>query len=295
MGYLWMAKYGIQRVLSSLPYSIELNSVLQYSVGGLRNPVIYGYPRTLTMHWLLAQAGVSIGDAVCVELGTGWDMSSAMTLVRTGAKEVHTFDHVRHAVPELQARALQMITSRSIPTDADLPFEPPFAELTKLVGEPRAEVHYHAPHDARETGFASGSVDFYYSLATLEHIPADILRGLLEESFRILKPGGYCYHYVQPAMHSWKGRESGVDYLIFSERTWQKWITSPLAHENRLRAVEHIDLLRSVGFEIVKTWFNVDQASLEKIPRMRLAEEFKKFTPEQLAQNYFWVIARKCS
>ncbi len=293
MSYLWLAKYAVQRVLSVLPYSTRTNAVLQYSVGGLRNPIIYGYPRTLTMHWLLAQAGISLQDTVCVELGTGWDMSSAMTLIRTGARVVHTYDHVRHSVPELEAKALGMIESQETPTDTDLPFEPPFAELARMVGEPTGEMHYHAPHDARDTGLPNESVDFYYSLATLEHIPIPILEGLLRESYRILKPGSHCYHYVQPAMHSWKGRESSVDYLIFSQRIWDKWVSNSIAYENRLRAVQHLELLQSIGFEITCTWFNVDKASLEKIPRMNLADDFRRFTPEQLAQNYFWVIARK--
>nr|UXE45419.1 hypothetical protein Hi04_10k_c4773_00034 [uncultured bacterium] len=295
MRYLWITKYATQRFLSFFPHSIEMNAVLQYSVGGLRRPIVYGYPRTLTMHWLLAQTGISLADAVCVELGTGWDMSSAMTLARSGAREVYTFDHVRHAVPELEASALRMIESRIVPSDTDLPFQPPFAELTKLVSEEKGLVHYKAPHDARHTGFGDSSVDFYYSLATLEHIPAKILEGLLRESYRILKPGTYCYHLVQPGMHAWRGRESSVDYLIFSKRIWERWLASPLAFENRLRAVEHLDLLRSVGFDIVRTWFHVDETALEKLPRMRLAEEFRRFSFEELAHDNFWVIARKPS
>ncbi len=293
MSNLWLAKYAVQRVLSVLPNSIGTNAVLQKTMGGLRKPIIYGYPRTLTMLWLLKQASVTVDGAVCVELGTGWDMSSAMTLVRTGVSRVHTYDHVRHALPDLKAMAQGLIDAKAKPADTDLPFDVPFDEMKQLVGEPRGEVEYHAPFDARSTNLAAESIDFYYSLATLEHIPVDILKDLLQESYRILKPGAYCYHYIQPAMHSWRGSESSVDYLIFSQRTWDRWISNQIAYENRLRAIEHLELLKTVGFKIVKTWFSLDKKALEKIPRMKLAPDFRQFTPEELAQNYVWVIARK--
>lgn len=293
MSNLWLGKYVVQRVASAVPGGVKINEALQWTLGGLRKPVIYGYPRTLTMLWLLQQAEVHIDGSICVELGTGWDMSSAMTLVRTGARRVHTYDHVRHAVPKLKAMALQQIEGKITPADADLSFEPPFEELKQLVGEPRGEVEYHAPFDARATGLANQSIDFYYSLATLEHIPYPILKELLQESLRVLKPGSHCYHYIQPAMHSWRGSETSVDYLIFSQRTWEKWIINPIAYENRMRAIEHLELLKEVGFEIVRTWFNLDRNALAKIPRMKLAPEFNRFTHEELAQIYVWVIARK--
>jgi len=60
-----------------------------------------------------------------------------------------------------------------------------------------------------------------------------------------------------------------------------------------MRAVEHLNLLETVGFEIVRTWFSVDRKALAKLPRMKLAPDFRQFTHEELAQNYVWVIARK--
>jgi SAM-dependent methyltransferase len=293
LSYLWLAKYVVQKVISTLPCGEQVNKLLQQTVGGLRKPVIYGYPRTLTMIWLLGQLDISIRGCQCVELGTGWDLSSAMTLVRLGAAKVHTYDHVRHALPELKARALAMIESSATPTDSDLPFDVPFQELTGLLREPHGEVEYHAPFDARQTALLDASIDFYYSFATLEHIPVDVLKELLQESFRILKPGAYCYHYIQPSMHSLRWSDSSVDYLIFPQATWDKWIANPIAYENRLRAVQHLDLLKQAGFDIVHAWFNTDHRALKRLPEMRLAPAFERFTPEQLAQNYVWVVGRK--
>lgn len=293
MSYAWLAKYAFQKVVSRLPFGHQINTVCQKTLGGLRKPVLFGYPRTLTMLWLLRQSGVSLRGTVCVELGTGWDLSSALTLVRTGAADVYTYDHLRHLVPEYCEMAAAAIDSRRIPSDTNLPFSPPFAELAELVGVPRGQIHYRAPYDARRTGLSPESVDLYYSLATLEHIPLPTVRELLAESFRILKPGSVCYHYIQPSMHSWRGKESSIDYLVFSSSTWERWIANPIAYENRLRAVEYLGLLTDAGFEIVDTRYSVDQVALSKLPHMRIAEEFSRFTPEQLAQEYVWVIARK--
>ncbi len=111
MSYPWLGKYVAQKLYSSSPFGAEFNAFFQKTMGALRRPVIHGYPRTLTMLWLLEQCGVSLKGQKSVELGTGWDLSSAMTLSRAGADEVVTYDHLRHVNPELQRKASDLLES----------------------------------------------------------------------------------------------------------------------------------------------------------------------------------------
>ena len=64
-------------------------------------------------------------------------------------------------------------------------------ELLSLAG-----IDYHAPADARATRETSASVDLVYSNSVLEHVPRDIIRGLMVESQRILRPTGLALHNI---------------------------------------------------------------------------------------------------
>ncbi|MBI2682792.1 MAG: methyltransferase domain-containing protein [Acidobacteriales bacterium] len=292
---LWQSKYLVQKAISFLPFDwgLRANHFLSLHFGGLRHPVLWGYPKTMEMLWLLEQEGFHPKDSVCVEVGTGWDGSSALTLTARGAAKVHTFDLHRHLEPRLWQLAVATVAEKK-PVNVDhLPFSPPWDELRGLLTAPVPErVAYQAPADARHTGLPDASVDLCYSHAVLEHIPVAILREIHAETLRILKPGGFVYHYAQPAMHGRKGSTS-IDYLTVSSATWERWLANSIAYENRLRAKQQVELLADAGFEVVRSWTTSDPEGREKLRTMQIAPEFKKFTPEELTQNFVWIIARK--
>lgn len=297
----WMIKYLIQKSLSMLPFDAGLaaNRFLQTRFGGLRQQIIYGLPRTLTMTWALEQCGGAVAGRTFVEVGTGWDGSSALTLLSLGAARVESLDVVRHLDRTLHERASRLIAERrEYHEQQELPFAPDYDALIGRCDASMvrpADFVYRAPADARKTGLPSSSADVYYSLAVAEHIPARELRDVLEESFRILKPGGLCYHYIQPTMHAaaFDSSAVGVDYLRCSEFVWNTFFANPISYENRLRGVDYLRMLEAAGFTIVASWRTLDVASLNALPGLKVDSKFAGYSREELATNFLWLVGQK--
>jgi len=301
MSTRWMLKYATQKGLSLLPFGTgnAANRWLQRRFGGLRNEPIYGFRRALVLVWVLETHGCPVEGKTFCELGTGWDASAALALLSLGAAKVHSFDIDRHLDPRLMLKGESMIRYREGYQETDeLPFSP---DVDSIVGrtDPAKLRHdafiYHAPADARATGLPAESVDVYFSLAVLEHVRTAAMREILAESFRILKPGGFCYHYVQPAMHAVQvdPDATSVEYLRLSDFWWKTLFANDISHENRLRAPEYVQLLNEAGFEIRGCWHTLDQKALAALPRMRLDRRFERFAPEELATNYVWLLCQK--
>lgn len=296
----WRVKYMIQKSLSLLPgqSGMHMNHVLSRRFGGLRDPKFFGFANTLAMCDLLRRNGFDTAGKTFVELGTGWTASSALILLSLGADTLESFDIFRHLDDDLIAKARAAMDNLDEHTTKAFPFP---CDLASLGAECRREAidlehfHYHAPHDARTTGLADDSVDCYFSQAVLEHVPASIIPDLLKESMRILKPGGLCFHYVQPTSHgAWTdARATGIDYLTCSDWTWRYLYENGIAHENRLRAPEHVALIEACGIEILGTWKTIDEKALQALSGKQVAPRFRAFTPEELATDYIWILGRK--
>lgn len=296
----WRCKYAIQRGLSLLPFDagVRVNRLLSRRFGGLRETRFYNLPNTLAMCSLLQRQGFDARGATVVELGTGWTAGSAAILLSLGAAAVHSFDLYRHLDEGLTARALEEMDRLGEHAAKQFPFACDLPGLAAACGRGAVDLgrfRYHAPHDARATGLPGDSVDLYFSQAVLEHVPEPVIAGLLRESHRVLKPGGLCYHYVQPTMHAtWVDPGStGIDYLTCSDRTWRLLYDNGIAHENRLRAPCYVQLVREAGFAIEGTWHTVDAKALASLAHKRVAPRFQSYTREELATDYLWILARK--
>jgi SAM-dependent methyltransferase len=296
----WRFKYLLQKGFSLLPAGLAqaANGFASRRFGGLRDPQFYGFSSTLAMCSLLARYGVNPKGASFVEIGTGWDASSALVLLSLGARSVHSYDLNRHLDRRLLDSARLKFIDVATHATATVPFPCDAAEVAARCNEGAIDLKrflYHAPHDARRTGLETASVDCYFSQAVLEHVGVSVVAELLRESYRVLKPGGVCYHYIQPAMHaSWADPKSTtIDYLACSDWVWRTLFQNDVSHENRLRGVEYLGLVRDAGFEIAGSWHTVDQKALAALPAKRVARRFRGFTAEELATDYVWILGRK--
>ena len=298
----WRVKYLIQRNLSFLPghYGHTVNHWLSVNFGGLNaDSTHHVIHNTLAMSSVLRHFGFELHDRSFVEIGTGWTRVSAMTLLALGAREVYSFDLHRHLDHEPVDRALRDFanfrpngTKPLLPFPCDLQKE---YERLDASGIDLSRFHYVAPHDARATGLESNTIDGYFSHAVLEHVARPVIEGLLVESFRILKPGGFCYHFIQPTMHAaWMdAKATGIDYLTCSDRWWRVLYENDVSHECRLRGVDHLALVRGAGFEIVAEWHTIDQKALAALPEKKLAEPFRSYSAEEICTDYIWIVGRK--
>ena len=105
---------------------------------------------------------------------------------------------------------------------------------------------------AHDTGLASASVDFLYSMATLEHLD-DPARSI-EEWKRVLKPGGISAHHAALADH--RDFSKPYEYLKIEPEAWKAQFgpgkTYPESeYINTWRAVDFLRAFRKAGFEVL--------------------------------------------
>ena len=69
-----------------------------------------------------------------------------------------------------------------------------------------AHLEFHENASTRLEGIADASVDFVYSMMTLQHIPAALAAGYVDEFFRVLAPGGVAvFQFVAGVDESLRG------------------------------------------------------------------------------------------
>jgi hypothetical protein len=147
-----------------------------------------------------------------------------------------------------------------------------------------ARIHYRAPADATRTGLPHRSIDVVYSNSVLEHVPADVILGIMQESCRVLKSGGLSIHSVNCGDHYayFDSTITPINYLQFSERAWCKWNNSIL-YQNRLRPSDFLQQAEKAGLRIVLKKYRPRQELLSALGKLRISPEFSHYPMEELA------------
>ena len=151
-----------------------------------------------------------------------------------------------------------------------------------------------APIDSCQVPLPGSSADLIYSLAVLEHVPKAEIASFVREQRRLIKPNGLVYHYIQPVDHSVNrdAKATGVDFLAYSRKHWDRCYQNRFQHQNRMRLPEYLLLFQQTGFEVLSLERYISPRSLQALTTMRIAEEFYPFKPADLATTYFWVILK---
>lgn len=281
--------------------------MIQSLCGTNRLPPQEGLARALEIVQMAQNAGLSIEDARCVEIGTGWRPYVPILLQLIGAEKTTSFDinpwltfeFAHETLLALGERTPEILaTSETNEALLQTRFEKALVsansldELLQTLG-----IDYKCPGDARDTDFAPNEIDLVCSSNVLEHVSKDDLLAIHKESLRILRPGGIIVHRFNPADHfSFVDKKiTTVNFLRFSESEWHWLGGSGLSFHNRLRCKQHLDLIRTAGFEIVSSRERLDHRALESLRagQIRLHSDYTGFSAEELAADYMWVVARR--
>jgi len=232
--------------------------------------------------------GVAIPDAQLVELGPGHTLGLAVSLLLVGASRVDAVDTVRYAAPEPDPRAFAELFRRCSEeglVDADNAADPE-AALRHAV----ARLSYRLVDGRGSWPFPEGSKDIVYSFSVLEHVRD--LRGVLDESRRVLRPGGLSIHTIDLRDHYNLGPgEDWLSFLSFEDRQWDRMTSRRFAWCNRMRAPE-LRALFAEFFELVD--FTEQTADLPAgFDRRRLASRFRGFERDELSVAGVSVVARQ--
>lgn len=299
---IWIAKALSQAALSALPFGEQVNHRLQVmngmkSAGYLRTRVEWG-----VTFWERIGDKVSARDKTVVEVGTGWDAIHAVFLAALGAERIWTYDHVAHLRLQLALNVVQELTQHvgrlaalsgqdAAVIGERLSAMARAATLPDLLATMRAD--YVAPGDASCTGLPNQSVDMVYSYAVMAHVPTAVLKDLVAETARILRPGGLSVHRIglDDPFNAWKGGDE-VDFLRLSDPVWRLLGENSVQSNNRLRAIEHIQLYEAQVGEVVWARKTLKPHHLERVKAMRVAKRFAHLPPEELAITDMDLIVR---
>jgi SAM-dependent methyltransferase len=305
----WRVKAIVQRACASVPLASDpLYYGIQRRFGTLKNPKPpweYLAAAAAMASWLNA-AAISVDKGTIVEIGTGRKLDLPIGFFLCGARRIETFDLYRYLRQELVLGSIAEI-GRDVArlkqlfagvTDGAV-LEQRFRELERVsnVGTvlKSARIGYHAPADARATRLASESVDAHVSYTVFEHIPEAVLRDILIEARRILKPGGVLLHHIDPSDHFSHADSSisAINFLQFSRKKWHKLAGNRFAYHNRLRVNEFLKMFEECGFEVVRYDETLDERSMNELKAgFPLDPEFQALPHEVVCCRNFRILAK---
>jgi SAM-dependent methyltransferase len=251
----WKVKAGLQWLFSVVPRGESVNYFCQRYVthsvpisdAGLADQVAMARRHLRAINGVVRRPLEALR---LFEFGAGWDLSIPLTYWALGVRRQTLLDIRALARADLVDDAVHRLPRHIEPIEPFTPLRPTTDLRTAL--RRQYGIDYRAPADARCTGLESGSVDAITSSSTLEHIPRDDLRAILEECYRLLTPGGVVTAHVAYDDH-YAGSDQSItrlNFLRYSDRQW-RFANPPLHYQSRLRHSDYIALFRAAGFELV--------------------------------------------
>ncbi len=278
----WYIKIVAKVLLSRLPLGYRFWKSLNLFVHGSMNKPNYAYT-VFRHHFKRSDFMRKNGKFVSLELGPGDSLLSAIVATAHGSDKCYLVDAGAFATEEI-APYLEMadflrLHNLQTPT-LDITFD-----LADILASCNAVYLTQGMNSLRD--IPSGSVDFIWSQAVLEHIRSHEFLGTMQELRRVLRPDGVCSHRVDLKDHL----GGNLNNLRFSTRIWESnWIANSGFYTNRLRYSDMNKLFKEAGFNVeivaVNSWNSMPT------PRHLMAMEFQSLTDEDLLIKEFDVLLR---
>jgi SAM-dependent methyltransferase len=264
------------------------------------------------------QANVNFKDATVAEIGPGPHLGVLLLFLYIGAKKGYGID-VHKA--ELDSHELYASLLKYFRCLHGGYWYRPWADDTGILEiyefdkdrvanrpdplELRRRIDYIAPHVESKLPINSDEVDYLYSMSALEHVHKAKIKGLLEEIYRVLKPGGVTYHEIDLRDHNYVSGPLG--HLQYGDAEWEKMTMSygdrlgvfdifqgkdVRVYTNRIRYQEFLDLFSGVGFNI-EAHYPLMKVKRKIVERSVLHPEFRLLDEDELSKAVMAVVARK--
>ena len=197
----------------------------------------------------------SLKDLTIVEIGPGSAMITGALYVSAGAKRYYGVDIYEH--PRLRDALPYRVAFGLAYMDPDYLARDPSEIIVREAGgkavfNPERITFLKRP--AHETGLDDASVDYLFSLATLEHI-YEAEKSILEWK-RVLRPGGISAHVAVIADH--RDFAKPYEYLKLDPAAWRAQFVGPDAkhpeneYVNPWRPIDFKRAFEKAGFEILE-------------------------------------------
>jgi SAM-dependent methyltransferase len=307
MGFKWVIKAIVQKVISFLPLSHRINYFFQKHVTGgiILDDAHFGLKFQHARDHLLCMNERLDGQeaARVLELGTGWYPVVPLLFYLSGAEEVVSVDIRSWMTARTQRLTVEKyrewkekgLLEEIWPLVDQQRWESLMALYSGNSSPDRDRFNSHirlrpVVGDARSLDLHPGSVDFVCSNNTFEHIPAPVLRDILLEFKRVLRPGGWMSHFVDMSDHfaHFDPRITIYNFLRFSAKRWQQ-IDNSIQPQNRLRLCDYREMYAELNIGVEEE--DVRPGQVEELDRIRVHPEFKEYTREELAVSHVSLIS----
>lgn len=300
----WRIKCLVQKVLSILPLGEKVNFVFQNELDKVLTKTYDGRVRGSIEHFgMILNENFSFNQSHIIEIGTGWVPIDTFFLYFLGAKQIDTIDYLLHVRHSMSVKIIKTIRKQfaSISRSFKIPIDVLEKRFRRLKADSSLEtlfesanIRYFAPADFSEMEIPSNSIDLIHTNGVLEHFQYDLIISFLRKCKDILRTGGYMLHSIGLHDHNVRSNTSlpPMNFLRYGNAYWQLF-QSKFTYQNRLRAVHHLGLFKKFRFKIVKTNLNHDPEELNIVKQMKVASEFKRLSPKNLAIRKAVILAKK--
>jgi len=246
---------------------------------------------------LLADMGLDLRGLDILEMGTGWCPVIPLMMRLAGARHVVLTDVHASLCLETLNTTVKFLLERK--TDLSQRLGITVAEIEDRLHIPQAGdfdaviaemgMTYAVPFDYKRSPVR---VDAIISHTVLEHIPRQVIKTLMHDARRVLRPGGVISHGIDHSDHRAivDQRLSQIDFLRYSDRMWKLFCVAPQDYTNRLRHSEYVAMFKEAGFEIMFESAYPDATCREaSIP---LAVRFQSMDLDDLATLWSVIVIR---
>lgn len=295
------------QICAQLPMGASLYKLIQKRVGRLNADPMKRLSTQIEMSEWLHKHNLAVENRTFFEVGTGHKPIAPIGFFLSGAASVVTIDLHRRLDWKLTSQALQWICKHRQEIEAkyvDVVNSSLLNERLNLIEQfwsaPEkffkvANIQYLAPSDAARTGLPTASVDYHFSITTLEHIPQDVIKNIFIEAKRILAPDGVAIHFIDPSDHFQHQDHSitRINFLQFTEQEWMRIAGNEFAYCNRLRASDYLSLFSSLEFKSLQIEQQIDSESLNQRKNgFRVDPQFQTHSHEDVCTTNLRIMLR---
>jgi hypothetical protein len=298
----WKQKAIVQKTISYLPYSKEINFIFQKHITkgvNLTDEYFYdrlGHAREHIRSYQRATARPV--QHTSLEIGTGWYPIVPVGFFLAGAEKIYSVDIHFLTSKERILNTLQKfvecyVSGKLVNYINYLPEK--LAVVKEIIKEydqlsldsmlQKLNITYLI-EDARQLSLPDNSVDLINSNNTFEHIYPEILIPILKDFKRVVKKEhGVMSHFIDMSDHfaHFDASISIYNFLQFTDRQW-KWIDNSIQPQSRLRVYDYEKIYKDLAIPVTSKWCR--PGSPDELTSIRLAEKYKHHTPEAIAVSH---------
>lgn len=301
----WVFKALIQKIISFLPYSDKINFWFQKHItkGVLLSEEHFNDKLSPCFdHITYCKNEKEITNSTILEIGTGWYPVIPLGFYLSGSTKIYSIDisplcnkerllNTIDKFIEWRKRGsldiyLNHIEESRWKSLTNINRDLSFSDLLKILN-----INLIVG-DARKLPLIDGAFDFVISNNVFEHIYPQILKPIIKECNRILKPNGVHSHFIDMSDHFAHNDDkiNIYNFLKYSDSEWNL-IDNSVQPQSRERLPFYLELMQNENLNTQT--FNIRKGSLEILKKMKINHKFIKNDIELIAISHAHLLSKK--